>query len=128
MPKPTPAIFSCVGPTCNECCKVNDPDPAVGYAPVDGNANIEAMATALGMDVATFKSTYLNVEETAILADPVTGVCKLWVEGVGCTVYAVKPSGCTRFPNDPKYLCSSENARSASAVCPYFQFPKHYRG
>ena len=83
------------------------------------------MAGHLGVDEATFKSTYMNAEETGLLVDPETGVCKLWAEGQGCTVYPVKPQQCTDFPETWCWTTNKRNAMYAAGRCQNFKYPRN---
>ena len=104
--------FECAG--CGACCT-----GAPGYVWVN-NAEIEALARAIGMGVEQFQRRYVRlVGIRKSLSELPGGDCALYdAASRTCRVYAVRPRQCRTWPFWPSNLRTQRNWREMAHDCP----------
>lgn len=102
--------FACT--ECGHCC--TGPE---GYVWVD-EAEIEAIADRLDLDVDTFGRRYLRRIGTkySLLEDPVTKDC-VFLKEKRCTIYDVRPRQCAAFPWWPENVNSNRAWQQTARDC-----------
>lgn len=82
-------------------------------------AEIEAIAAHLGMDVAAFRSRYLQPDGVR-LKDGFGSRCVFLQDGAqaGCGIYPVRPAKCRQWPFWPEVLGDPELLRLVQRTCP----------
>lgn len=115
--------FTCTG--CGDCCK----GPESGLVFVNA-AEIQALADALELSLDDFGRRYLRQtpEGLSLVEKPVSLDCVFWEDGVGCAVYADRPSQCRSFPFWPEQLESPAAWDAAAAECPGMTRGQRERG
>jgi uncharacterized protein len=113
--------FTCT--RCGDCCR--GPEP--GYVRV-GQAEIERIAAALGLDVDEFGRTYLRQISSRLLSltEHPNKDCIFWEEGRGCQVYEARPDQCRTFPFWPELLADQDLWDSESERCPGMDRGRRY--
>ncbi|MBN2021666.1 MAG: YkgJ family cysteine cluster protein [Pirellulales bacterium] len=104
--------FACTG--CGQCC-TGDP----GYVWVN-QAEVEAIAAALDMDVEIFERAYVHhVGRRRSLQELPNGDCVLFdAAAARCTVYAARPRQCRSWPFWPSNIRTPDAWRRTCEDCP----------
>lgn len=104
--------FKCSG--CGDCCT-----GAPGYVWLN-NADIQAMATAVGMEVPAFEEKYVrNVGVRKSLKELAGGDCVFFDNrSRKCNVYAARPRQCRTWPFWDSNLRSPETWQATCEECP----------
>jgi Fe-S-cluster containining protein len=102
--------FECT--QCGQCCT-----GVHGYVWV-GQAEIEKMAAAKGLDLDEFGTRYLRrvAMRYALLDDAESGNC-IFLDDKSCTIYEARPDQCRRFPWWSKNLGSPGAWQEAAVEC-----------
>lgn len=101
---------------CGNCCK------EVG--PVLNQADVERLATRLGMTVEAFIAVYLKPEEDPDEAGPRWEMrvrsCPLLLEDNRCSVYEDRPASCRRYPylHEPDFVFRMLGMVERTSTCP----------
>lgn len=101
-------LFECR--LCGECCK--------GYGGTYLEpGDIVAIAAFIGIEPAAFQADYCRISGgRPILAQGPDGYCVFWK--TLCTIHAVKPRMCRRWPFIPSLLIDPENWLVMAGACP----------
>lgn len=81
--------FSCT--RCGDCCT----RPGSVYYT---SGEVRQAAEYLDMDVALFKQRYISNRVGAVHESYTKDRCPLYKDGVGCTIYPVRPLQCSTYP------------------------------
>lgn len=105
---PCRELFACT--LCGDCCK--------GYGGTYLTAaDIAAIAGCLGISAARFIDGYTRLSGgRRLIAQGENGYCIFWDKV--CTIHAVKPRMCRRWPFIPGVLADVGNWRAMAASCP----------
>lgn len=119
-PAPRPGVwfsrglrFTCIA-NCGQCCS-----GAPGYVWLTED-EIKAIATRLGCTRNAMATTYLRIASGKVsLREQPNGDCVFLVRpGMGCSIYADRPTQCRTFPFWPEVLRSPERWEDETDYCP----------
>lgn len=101
-------LFDCT--QCGDCCK--------GFGGTYlSQGDIKAIADYLHLPITAFKGEYCVPSGNGlVLAQRPDGYCILWEKN--CTIHAVKPRMCRKWPFIDSLLVDIANWRIMAAVCP----------
>jgi Fe-S-cluster containining protein len=103
--------FTCV--ECGQCCK-----GAPGAVIAVRDEEVQAIADHLGIDRETFNTRYLHAAGQGMsIREKPNGDC-IFLEGMRCAIYPVRPTQCRTYPFWFKNLRSEEQWSRACRECP----------
>lgn len=113
--------FTCT--RCGRCCK--GPEP--GYVRIDGD-EMAALCERLELTPSAFGKQYLRrlSDGTIALTEHPNGDCIFWEDGLGCSVYDVRPVQCRTFPFWPEVLATEADWDDYASDCPGMGHGRRY--
>ncbi|HOX37559.1 MAG TPA: YkgJ family cysteine cluster protein [Candidatus Brocadiia bacterium] len=98
---------------CGDCCRG---EPGVVWVT---RTEREAIAAFLDKPLAEFDREFVRLAAFGrSLKEHPNGDCYMWRDGVGCSIYPVRPRQCRTFPFWNVYLGSPEDWSRAARRCP----------